>query len=414
LILHSCLILLCTSAGDARAMRETGDTADDPFWIPAIPAEFTGDTCSFEDDYAEMCPYGGSSPDIVFAHTAPRDMFVDISMCDSYYDTKIFIYENIVTPGNPYECNDDWCGGPNYPLYLSHLEDVFFAAGNTYYIVVTGYVGACGEYVLQIEESLGPCGLEWPVRALSEGEPDCEDDYIDEYNSGCNSPANAFQVLEPYHQEIIVFGGSGVFLGGGNPKRDSDWYQITPLGETTIDFTCTAEFPVQIYLLDGTEGCGNIVELAAAGAATCETAVISENVTRGVYWLWIGPSVYENVPCTSNYVMTVDGYHATATGLPATDPAATQAPLLSCFPNPSRRSTTIRYELSEAAHVTVTVHDVAGRRLRLLSDRTRPAGLQEWTWDGRDDRGHALSAGVYLLQLKAGGRRASAKLLLTR
>ncbi len=34
-------------------------------------------------------------------------MCVSVSLCDSYYDTKIYLYEDEWTPGFPLGCNDD-------------------------------------------------------------------------------------------------------------------------------------------------------------------------------------------------------------------------------------------------------------------------------------------------------------------
>lgn len=140
--------LAATDPASAATRRPAGDTAEDPFWFYSIPAVITGNSCAFEFNYDVMCPYDSMSPDVVWAYEATETMLVDISLCLSHYDTKIQIYENEVIWGQPMDCNDDWCSGPNYPSsYLSHLEDVPFAAGNTYYLVISGYGGDCGGIV---------------------------------------------------------------------------------------------------------------------------------------------------------------------------------------------------------------------------------------------------------------------------
>ncbi len=70
------------------------------------------------------------------------------------------------------------------------------------------------------------------------------------------------------------------------------------------------------------------------------------------------------------------------------------------YPNPFNPSTTIRYELRSRANVRLTIHNAAGRRVRVLDPhRARQAGLHEAIWDGRDDAGRSLSSGVYYYRL---------------
>ena len=395
--------------------RLTGDSAEDPFWIDAVPVVLTGSTCGFTPDYDEMCPYGAWAPDVVYAFAPEEDVLVDISLCHSCYDTKIIIWENTI-PGASFACNDDWCRSENYDWgpYQSYLPDVFFTAGNTYYIVVTGYGSDCGDYILEIEEPR-PCGLSWPQGAHAEGEPECHDDYQDQYNGGCNSSPDAFQILMPSYWELTIYGESGTFLGAGNPKRDSDWYQITPASISTISFACRAEFPVQIYLLDGGNGCGEIVELGAATAAACEVAEIVETVPPGIYWLWVGPSQHEGVPCSARYAMTIDGYHDTATGVADPGESGDPTPLRLDFPNPFSASSAIEFTLPGASGATLTIYDIAGRRLRILLSGVELAdGVHRSVWDGRDKSGREVGAGVYFLMLRAGERTLSRKMILLR
>lgn len=389
-----------------------GDTVDDPIWIESIPIELTGSTCGFEFDYDEPCPYGGSAPDVVYAYAALETSIMDLSLCLSSYDTKIIIYDDPFTWGSPIYCNDDWCLGPN-GTYLSHLEDVVFEAGTTYYIVVTGYASYCGDYILQIEEN-GPCGIDWPGGGYAEGEPDCVDDYYDDYNGGCNTAAHAFQVFEsnPYWP-VLVAGRSGTYLGAGNPKRDSDWYQINPATWSDLVISCRAEFPLQLYLIDGGGGCGDMVELGADTAETCGMATIHALVPPGTYWIWVGPSVTSGVPCGATYALTIDGYHDDATAAPESDAPADLS--LVSLTNPARQGAEFQFSLDAPTHVTLSVYDVAGRLLRTLVDELEQAGgTRRCDWDGRDAAGVKVGAGVYFVRLRAGERGVTEKLVLLR
>jgi flagellar hook assembly protein FlgD len=49
---------------------------------------------------------------------------------------------------------------------------------------------------------------------------------------------------------------------------------------------------------------------------------------------------------------------------------------------------------------TLRVYDAAGRLVRNLLDDTRAASEHAVAWDGRDDTGASMAAGVYLYKLE--------------
>ena len=82
------------------------------------------------------------------------------------------------------------------------------------------------------------------------------------------------------------------------------------------------------------------------------------------------------------------------------------------FPNPTRSGTRISFTLPREGAVLVSVHDLAGRSMRVLLDEPRPAGLHELLWDGRTEAGEPLARGIYFLRLTALGETRAAKILL--
>lgn len=71
-------------------------------------------------------------------------------------------------------------------------------------------------------------------------------------------------------------------------------------------------------------------------------------------------------------------------------------------PNPFREQTTIRFTLSEATDVRLSVYDVMGRKVATLVDRTLTAGVHDVQWNGRSGNGHRLPSGTYFYRLEAG------------
>jgi hypothetical protein len=73
--------------------------------------------------------------------------------------------------------------------------------------------------------------------------------------------------------------------------------------------------------------------------------------------------------------------------------------LASARPNPFRGSTTIEFSVARSSPGSVSVFGVDGRRVRTLASGPWEPGVYRLEWDGRDDQGHATSAGIYFVQL---------------
>jgi len=84
------------------------------------------------------------------------------------------------------------------------------------------------------------------------------------------------------------------------------------------------------------------------------------------------------------------------------------------YPNPFNPATAIRFQLSAAGNVSLKIYDVLGRQVATLVSGTRTAGSHVVQWDGRDDRGQAVSSGVYLYQLATGASVVTRKMMLTK
>ncbi|TMQ62321.1 MAG: T9SS type A sorting domain-containing protein [Candidatus Eisenbacteria bacterium] len=93
---------------------------------------------------------------------------------------------------------------------------------------------------------------------------------------------------------------------------------------------------------------------------------------------------------------------------------AAPAVVSSIRPNPAVGSTAIGFELAQAGHVSLTIVDASGRRIRTLVRETRAAGPDEIVWDGRDGSGRRVRAGVYFASIELGGRVSSRRLIITR
>ncbi len=72
-------------------------------------------------------------------------------------------------------------------------------------------------------------------------------------------------------------------------------------------------------------------------------------------------------------------------------------------PNPFNPSTTIRYQLQKPSHVTITIFNPLGQKIKVLTDQEQTAGIHKVVWDGTNSRDQKVPSGLYLYQLKVNG-----------
>ena len=88
--------------------------------------------------------------------------------------------------------------------------------------------------------------------------------------------------------------------------------------------------------------------------------------------------------------------------------------LLQNYPNPFNPDTEIRFQLPEDSHVVVRIINTLGQEIRILADREYAAGYHTIRWDSKDNKGNAVSSGIYLYQLQAGSFSQIRKMTLLR
>jgi hypothetical protein len=101
------------------------------------------------------------------------------------------------------------------------------------------------------------------------------------------------------------------------------------------------------------------------------------------------------------------------------DAAAGGSVAMHAAPNPFRGTTAITYNVPQASRESASrahlvVYDVSGRRVATLVDGLRMPGVHQAIWNGRDDRGRALAAGVYWYRLRVGDRTLDRSVTLLR
>jgi hypothetical protein len=177
-------------------------------------------------------------------------------------------------------------------------------------------------------------------------------------------------------------------------------------GNTFHDFHAGADTDTitDVLLCNDTflTGPGQLYKLHFRASSTPQVAVVR---LAGVKFYDAGR--YVTPVHVSNAVLGIGVPAPVAVGDP---PAARLA--LRAAPNPSRGGLQLAIAADRAGVQRLTVRDLQGRVVRRLAEGWRAAGARYESWDGRDEAGARLPAGIYLLTLDAGGRTTTQRVTL--
>lgn len=105
---------------------------------------------------------------------------------------------------------------------------------------------------------------------------------------------------------------------------------------------------------------------------------------------------------------------APAPRLPEDDALPTGLVVEAARPNPAHETTTIALSLPASGHAEVAVFDMQGRLMKTLLNEERPSGRVMVEWDGTDETGRRLGAGIYLWKVRSVSGTAAGTLVLIR
>jgi hypothetical protein len=74
---------------------------------------------------------------------------------------------------------------------------------------------------------------------------------------------------------------------------------------------------------------------------------------------------------------------------------------INAYPNPFNSAVTIRFATVRPQPITVEIYDLLGRKVNTLSDGFFAEGEHAVTWNGTNQRGDSVAAGVYLCRIKS-------------
>ena len=69
------------------------------------------------------------------------------------------------------------------------------------------------------------------------------------------------------------------------------------------------------------------------------------------------------------------------------------------YPNPFNPTTVVRFTLPKAERIALTIYNARGECIRALHDGSAARGIHSILWDGKDELGRMVPAGIYFLRM---------------
>ena len=88
--------------------------------------------------------------------------------------------------------------------------------------------------------------------------------------------------------------------------------------------------------------------------------------------------------------------------------------IMSNYPNPFNPATTIEFSIPEAGFADLVIYNMMGQKVRKLVSGNMKEGIHSVTWDGRDQQGLPVSAGVYMSRLRMGDIITTGRMMLVK
>jgi hypothetical protein len=180
---------------------------------------------------------------------------------------------------------------------------------------------------------------------------------------------------------------------------DDDYNFVTNENEVTVSWDLSS-LPGHVSLTLTDNVTGTAVNLTEESEITFSTGAKGSFPAYGSNGVNIYPEVGE-----SRFTLTVAYSALTSNDEPANVPGTFA--LRPAYPNPFNPSTTISFDIPDATDRNTSLHiyDITGKLVETLVNGTVPVGTHTITWDPKN-----LSAGLYIVQLKAGNKTFNQKL----
>ena len=218
-----------------------------------------------------------------------------------------------------------------------------------------------------------------------------------------NTPGNASSVAVINTTAYVADGSAGLqIIDVSNPQIPVLLESILPHATSYI-YTCTVQGN-RLYVSDY-----NWNEISIYDISIPQSPVLLH------IYAWNLST--ENMCINGNTLYTANGWYGlnihelSAVDMTEDVVAAVPQPGLTIYPNPFRAETTLAVSLPRVERVKLSLYNLRGQLVRELSDGFRAQGQHSFTWDGKDDNGRDVSAGIYLIRFDNGRHKLLRKVI---
>ena len=94
------------------------------------------------------------------------------------------------------------------------------------------------------------------------------------------------------------------------------------------------------------------------------------------------------------------------------DPAPLSYSLYQNYPNPFNPETELMFSIAKEEMVTLAIYDILGNRIKTVLQKRLNPGSHRYSWDGLNDNGNTVSAGMYFYKMNTPSFSETKKMLL--
>jgi len=355
------------------------------------------------------------------------------SWTDNQVTQKIDIIEALGNMWRLYKENIDVLGisgaWPSVTL-IKPVDNASFSSGATITLEATAYDS--DGYIVMVEfyyadtvkigvDSVAPYSLDWS--GMGNGYYTVSAVAIDDHGNKRRSDRAKIQVGTPpmvrYEAEQATRNGSGMSIKSDPNASNGAFVDVaTNNAGTTITWTFTNVLGAGNYQI--TFGYNLFYDTPKGQFINVNGSRAGELMFDGQIKTWLEKSMCVDLIAGINTVqmemswgwMYVD-YLAVprevVTNFVAAEYIPRQYNLHQNYPNPFNSETKITYELPEQTQVKLIVYDILGRKVDMLVNEEKPAGIYQTTWNA-----YGMASGVYFYKLEGGSYSETKKMILLR
>tara|TARA_B100001123_G_C15320636_1_gene1027766 strand:+ start:239 stop:940 length:702 start_codon:yes stop_codon:yes gene_type:complete len=150
------------------------------------------------------------------------------------------------------------------------------------------------------------------------------------------------------------------------------------------------------------------IELNAGDSTFCGILIWTAGADTGMIQL----DLFDLTNINEHIFVDLNIYTSTTAGVGDNTLVPEQIILYPAFPNPFNPVTEIGYELKNDIYISLIIYDIIGNNIKSLVMSDQTAGYQSVRWNATNNLGAAVSAGIYIYMIQAGGFSQSRKILL--